>query len=122
LRFELQSTQSIRMQRLVIQCANWFLLIVILIGIPAITSARLGHLQLSSAPVAQKLTLWGSALVAAGNAMAAIVLLNGRRERLLAWKWAAIFAALLLTEFLFIHHYFSFDWLRAALVWLEEYL
>src|SRR5439155_8920215 len=47
------------MLRALIQCANGFLLIIILIGIPAITSARLGSLQLSSAPKTQMLTLWG---------------------------------------------------------------
>ena len=108
------------MQRVVIQCANSFLLIIILIGIPAITSARFGSLLLSSAPRAQMLTLWGLALTAVGNLLGALGLVRGRKERRLCRKWAAIFGVLLLIEYLFAHAYLNFDWLKEALQWLQR--
>src|ERR1044072_7849307 len=100
------------MQRLLIQCANGALLVIVLIGIPAVTSARFGSLLLSSAPKAQILTLWGLALGAVANTMTALLLIKGRKERLLCWKWTGSFASLLLVEYLFIHGYFDFNWLR----------
>jgi len=108
------------MLRALIQCANGFLLIIILIGIPAITSARFGSLQLSFAPKTQMLTLWGLALAAVANSFVALALVRGRKERLLCWRWAAIFGMMLLIEYMFAHAYLNFDWLREALQWLQK--
>ena len=46
-------------QRFLIMGLNVVLLILILIGIPAITGAQWGSLQVSSAPKAHTLRLWG---------------------------------------------------------------
>jgi len=108
------------MQRLTIHLLNSLLLIIILIGIPAITSARLGSLQLSSAPKAQKLTLWGLGLTAAFNSTAAIWFTKKRKDRMLCCKWAAVFGALLTIEYLYFKAYFNFDWLKEALQWLQK--
>jgi hypothetical protein len=108
------------MQRLLIHSLNAFLLVVILIGIPAITSARFGNLQLSSAPKARMLTLWGLALTGAGNAIAAVALVKSRKERALCWRWALTFIALLAVEYLYFNGYFNFDWLKQALLWVRN--
>jgi hypothetical protein len=118
--FDPDTTQA--MQRALIQCANSFLLILILIGVPAITSARLGSLQLSSAPKTQILTLWGLALAVVANSFVALALVSGRRERLLCWRWAALFGMIFLIEYLYVHAYVNFDWLREALLWLQKRL
>jgi hypothetical protein len=109
------------MQRLLIQCTNGVLLVIILIGIPAVTSARFGSLTLSSAPRAQVLTLWAVALVAVANTVAAMGPVKGRKERWLCWKWVATFSALLLIEYMIMHGYFNFAWLKDALQWLDRH-
>ena len=110
------------MQRLVIQLINGFLLVVILIGIPSITSARFGSLLLSSAPKAQKLTLWGLGLVAGLNSGAALWLAKDRKDRMLCGKWAFVFAALFAIEYSYFNGHFNFDWLKQALEWLQQHL
>ena len=107
--------------RLAIQLINSFLLIVILIGIPAITSARFGNLQLSSAPKAHRLTLWGLALAAAANAIAAVSVAKGRKERVVCGWWVAGFLALLAVEYLHFNGYFNFNWLKQALLWVQSH-
>ena len=116
-----EACSTLFMQRLLIHGVNSFLLIVILIGIPAITSARLGSLQLSSAPKAHRLTLWGLALAAAANAIAALSIVKGRKERALCWRWAGAFLALLAVEYLYFNGYFNFDWLKKALQWVQSH-
>ena|SRR5437667_5010640 len=108
------------MRRLLIHGVNGFFMVIILIGIPAITSARFGNLLLSSAPKAQMLTLWGLTLAAVGDAVAALGLLRGRKERQLCWTWAATFGVLLLIEYLFVRGYFNFDWLKEVLQWVQR--
>ncbi len=108
------------MQRFLVHCANGFLLIVVLIGIPAITSVRFGGWRLSSTPRAQLLTFWGLALVAVANGIAALGPVKGRKERALCWKWAAGFGFLLLAEYSLAHDYFDFEWLRQALEWVQR--
>jgi len=107
--------------RLAIQLVNSFLLIVILIGIPAITSARFGNLQLSSAPKAHRLTLWGLALAAAANAIAAVSVAKGRKEQVVCGWWVAGFLALLAVEYLHFNGYFNFNWLKQALLWVQSH-
>ena len=107
------------MQRLLIHCLNSVLLVVILIGIPAITSARLGSLQLSSAPKAHRLKLWGLTLAAAANAGVALSIVKGRKERALCMRWAGAFLALLAVEYLHFNGYFNFDWLKKTLLWVQ---
>ena len=107
--------------RLAIQLINSFLLIVILIGIPAITSARFGNLQLSSSPKAHRLTLWGLALAAAANAIAAESVAKGRKERVVCGWWIAGFLALLAVEYLHFNGYFNFNWLKQALLWVQSH-
>src|SRR5436190_9612640 len=107
--------------RLLIHCINASLLILIFIGIPAITSARFGNLQLSSAPKAHRLTLWGLALAAAANAIAAVSVAKGRKERVVCGWWVAGFLALLAVEYLHFNGYFNFNWLKQALLWVQSH-
>jgi hypothetical protein len=70
------------MQRFLIQCVNCVLLAIIFFGIPAVTGRQFGDWQISSVPQARRLILWGLALAAAGNAVAAMngnCAGNGRR-------------------------------------------
>ena len=109
------------MQRWLIHGLNSLLLIVILIGIPAITSTRFGSLQLSSVPRSQTLTLWGLALSAVANFIAAILVVKARKERARCWGWAGAFLAQLAVQYLHFNGYFNFDWLKKELLWLRNH-
>ena len=71
------------MQRFLIKCVNFALLIVIVIGIPAVTRAQLWKLQIASAPALQLLLFWSLSLALAGNISAAAFLIRSRKERIL---------------------------------------
>ena len=108
------------MQRLLIKCVNFALLIIIAIGIPAITRAQFWNVQIASAPKLQLLSFWGLSLALAGNILGAAFLFKGRKERMLCWEWAAVFGALLFAYSAFVLGYFKFDWLKNILLWLQN--
>jgi hypothetical protein len=109
------------MQRFLIQCVNCVLLAIIFFGIPAVTGEQFWRWQISSVPLARELMLWGLALAAAGNAAAVVGLVKGRKERKLCWEWAGVFAGLLLVQYAYIRGDFDFNWLRQALLWLQNH-
>jgi len=110
------------MQRLLIQCVNVTLLVLVFIGLPAATRAQWAGWQISPAAQPQRLMLWGLALAAAGNAAAALGPVKNRKDRKLCWEWTAIFAGLLLVQYAFERGWFKFDWLKQALLWLQNHL
>ena len=105
------------MQPLFIRAANLFLLVIILVGIPAITGKNIGWLRLSNAVTAQTLTLWGLGLAALINGIGAFFFRRKRPVKIICWRWVAIFLVLLAVEILLIRHVISFDWLKDLLVW-----
>jgi hypothetical protein len=110
------------MQRMFIQAVNCILLVVIFIGIPAVTRAQLGDLQVSSAPKLKLLMFGGLMLALMGNGITAAFLIKNRKEKKTCWEWAAVFCALLLAYFGFARGYFNFNWLKTALLWLQNHL
>jgi hypothetical protein len=110
------------MQRFLIKCVNCALLIVIVIGVPAVTRAQLGNLQIASAPKSQLLLFWSLSLALAGNIFAAAFLVKGRKERIFCWEWAAVFGALLFAYSAFALGYLHFAWLKKFLLWLQNHL
>jgi hypothetical protein len=110
------------MQRFLIQCVNGALLIVILIGIPAITRAQFWRLQITSAPQLQFLLFWGLSLALGGNLAVGAFLLKRRKDRVVCWEWSAVFGALLFAYIALIFGYFRFDWLKQSLTWLHLHL
>jgi hypothetical protein len=103
------------MQRIFIITTNCVLLVFLLIGFPAATGAKLGDWQVSSAPAARLLTFLGLGIAAAGNALAAKLLIKARKERILCWEWMAVFSALLIAQWAFTRGYFNFEWLKNSL-------
>ena len=110
------------MQRFLIQCVNGALLIVIVLGVPAITRVQLWSLQIGSAPILQLLMLWGLALAAMGNAAAGLIVFKGGKERKVCWQWAMVFSGLLAADYGLIHGWFNFNWLKRALLGLRNRL
>ena len=110
------------MQRLLIKCVNFALLIIIVIGVPAITSAQFWNVQIVSASKLQLLSFWSLSVALAGNILAAAFLLKGRKERILCWEWAAVFGVVLFACGAFALGYLKFDWLKAILLWLQRHV
>jgi hypothetical protein len=109
------------MQRFLIQCANFALLALLLIGFPAAAHAQFGDWQISPAATMHRLIFWGLLIAAAGNGGAALFLIKGRKERILCWEWALVFGGLLAVQFAFTHGNFNFEWLKHALQWLRKH-
>lgn len=109
------------MQRLLINCANGALLILILIGVPAATRLELWKLQISWASTPQMLTLWGLGSVALANVAAATVFIKSRKEQELCAKWAFIFAGFWLLDFALFRSWLNFHWLQDALRWFQKH-
>src|ERR1035437_8830957 len=109
------------MQRFLIQCVNVALLAIIFLGIPAVTGAQLGDWRSSLALQARRLMLWGMALAVAGNAVAVLGLIKGRKERKLCWEWTAVFVGLLFVQYAYLRGYFNFNWLKQTLLWFQKH-
>jgi hypothetical protein len=109
------------MRRFFIITTNCALLVFLLIGVPAVTRAGFGNLQVSSVSAARLLTFLGLGIAAAGNILAALFFIKGRKEKLLCWEWSAVFSALLLAHWAFTRGYLNFNWLKQSLLWLQKH-
>jgi hypothetical protein len=109
------------MQRLSIQCFNVALLVLVFIGLPAATRTQWGNWHISPARQSQCLMFWGLALAAAGNAVAALGLIKGRKERKLCWEWTAVFIGLLFVQYAYLRGCFNFNWLKQTLLWVQQH-
>ena len=109
------------MQRFLIQCANFALLALLLIGVPAVAHAQMGDWQITPAATLHRLIFGGLLIALVGNGAAAAFLIKSRKERILCWEWAAVFGGLLAVQFAFTHGYFNFAWLKQALQWVQKH-
>lgn len=107
------------MQQIFIRLANLSWLVLVLIGVPAITGRNLGWLRLSDSPLMHRLIMWGLALGMFGNVCGAIYLARGPKPKKLCWQWFTAFALILTVEYLFVRHYINFNWLKEFLLWAK---
>jgi len=110
------------MQRFLIITSNCLLLVLLLIGLPAATRARLGDWQISSFSTGTVLMFWGLGLAAGLNVVAALVFAKGRKGKILCWEWAAIFGALLLAYDGYLRGSLHFDWFTRVLELLRKHM
>ena len=82
------------MQRFLIKCVNCALLIIVAIGIPAITHVEFRGLEIGSVRLYKLLLFWALGLALAFNLFAASFITKTRKDRLLCWEWAAVFGVL----------------------------
>jgi hypothetical protein len=109
------------MQRVLIILANCVLLLFLLVGLPAATREQVGNLQLSHASTGRFLMFVGLGIAVAANLLAALYLIKNRKQKIVCWEWAAVFAALLVAYYGFTQGYFDFVWLRKFLVWIQNH-
>ena len=100
------------MKRFLIKCVNCALLVLVVIGIPAMTRVEFRGFQIGSAQKFQLLLFWTLAIALALNILAAAFWTKVRKDRLLCWEWAAVFGILLFAYCAFTFGYYNFDWLR----------
>jgi len=106
------------MHRALIVIANAFLLIVILVGFPTITTKRVAGLNFSSPDKWQMLTLLGFGVGAGANVLCGFF--TGSKTRSLYWKCACAHAAGFAICLLAFRGHIGFDWLRNFLLWLKR--
>ena len=104
------------MKKFLIKCVNCALLILIVIGIPAITRVQFRSYQIGSAPKLQLLLFWTMALAVGLNIFAGLFFIKARKDRVLCWEWAALFGVLLFAYAAFEFGYYNFDWLKNFLL------
>ena len=109
------------MQRFLIIATNCAVLVLLLIGLPAATHVQLGDWQISSVSTSRQLLFWGLAAAGAGNVLAALWLVKGRKGKVLCWEWTVVFLGLVLACYGYQHGYFNFNWLKQALLWLQNH-
>ncbi|HKS38316.1 MAG TPA: hypothetical protein VJW76_14065 [Verrucomicrobiae bacterium] len=109
-------------QRWLVHVANSALLVIVLIGIPAITSLRLGSIRLLSDPKLQMLTLGGLGLIGVANFAGALLVKKDKKTRHACRAWALLFGIILAAEFLYVHGFIHFRWLKKLLLWVQETL
>jgi len=94
------------MLRFFIKCVNVALLILIVIGVPAITHVQFRSYLIGSAPKLQLLLFWSLAIFAGS------FLIKSKKDRVLCWEWAALYGALLFAYCAHTFGYLNFDWLK----------
>ena len=109
------------MQRFLIIATNCVLLALLLVGLPAATHLQLGDWQISSVSTNRQLLFGGLAAAMAGNVVAALVFIKGRKGKVLCWEWSAVFGACLLACYGYRHGYINFNWLKQILLWVQQH-
>ena len=110
------------MHRVLIITVNSILLVFLLIGLPAATREQFGNLQLSSASTGRMLMFTGLGIATTANIFTALFLIKPRKQKIVCWEWAAVFAGLLLAFYGFTRGWFNFEWLKKILLWLQNHL
>lgn len=109
------------MLRFLVKVTNCILLVIILIGIPAVTHVQFGNWQMGSAAKARLLIFFGLVLAAIGNAVPAL-LIKKDQDRHFFWEWSALFGFLLTVEYAYTSGYLNFGWLKSGLLWTQSHL
>ena len=109
------------MQKFLIKTVNCVLLVIILIGIPAVTRSHFGSWDVSSVPIARKLTFCGLALAIVLNVLGATIFIPGPKAKALCAEWVFIFGGLLFLEYAFVRNWINFNWLKTALLWVQKH-
>jgi hypothetical protein len=108
------------MRRSFIHLLNLALLVIVLIGLPAVASARLGGLGLSSIGTRHLLVFWGTAAAAIVNLVLLFTLAKSPPDRKRCLEWMFSFLALLGAEWLYFNGHLQFGWLKDWLLKLKQ--
>ena len=104
------------MKKFSVRLFNYGWLFLVIVGIPSVTSVRLGGVNLSSNEKFQMLTLGGLGLGLFLNVMGGWLLKTARRT---CWNWAAAYLVILAIYILVFQGRIEFGWLKESLLWIR---
>lgn len=110
------------MKALLIQVLNSFWLVMIFIGIPAISSLRLGTLQISSRPIWHMLALWGVVIALIFNTAVYWKGVRAKKEKGVCLRWIFGYCLLGITFFAYSEKWIQFRWLKNLLLNIRDLL
>jgi hypothetical protein len=110
------------MKALLIQSLNSIWLVIIFIGVPAVSSLRLGSLQISSRPVWHMLVLSGIAIALALNTGACWRGVHSKKEKRICLRWISGYALLGVTFLAYSEKWIGFKWLKSLLLHAQGFL
>ena len=111
------------MQKFLVNSVNVALLVIILVGIPAITHAQFGHWQISDAPTMERLLFGGLVIGVVLNVLGATIFIPGPKSKALCAEWAFIYGGLLFLEYAYVvRGWINFNWLKTSLQWVQRHL
>lgn len=108
------------MRRSFIHLLNLALLVIVLIGLPAVASARLGGLGISSIGTRHLLVFWGTAVAVVVNLGLYFTLARSSPDRKRCLEWMFSFLLLLGAEWLYFNGHLQFGWLKDWLLKLKQ--
>lgn len=106
------------MPRFLIKILNVAWLVIIFIGVPAITHAQFGQWNITKAGTARLLIYGGLTLGLVANVASGLGFKKNKDKRL-CWEWAAVFGGLLIVQYAYTNNYLNFNWLKEALQWVQ---
>jgi hypothetical protein len=98
---------------------NIAVLIILVIGLPAVASLRFGGVAFSSVEIRHLLVFWSAGIAAIANLVASRKVAKGKPGRRCCRDWAILYLALMGAEWLFHAGYLKFDWLKEWLLRLK---
>ena len=104
------------MKALLIQSLNSLWLVLVFIGVPAISSLRLGTLQIASRPIWHMLALWGVMIALCVNAGLYWKGVHTKKEKRICLRWMFGYALLGCTFFAYSEKWIEFTWLKDLLL------
>jgi uncharacterized membrane protein len=107
--------------RFLVKIINVTWLVIVFIGVPAITHASIGNWNITQASTSRMLLFSGLALAAVINLLLGFTF-KKTKDRILCWEWTTIFAGLLLVQYAYSRGYLNFDWLKKFLQSLQPRL
>ena len=107
------------MKKHLTQILNWTGLAIVLVGLPAVASARFGSLRLTADETAWLLMMGGAGMMAALNAVAGWKLARGAVAKSCR-RWTAVHIAFGVFLWLVSEDQVEFGWLKDALLWLRD--
>lgn len=108
------------LRRSAIHVANVCVLVIVMIGLPAVASLRLGGVAISSIETRHLLVFWSAVLAASGNLIAIRFVARDAKERRRCRDWALLYLALLGAEWLYHRGDLQFGWLKNWLLKLRQ--
>lgn len=108
------------LRRSAIHIANVCVLVVVMIGLPAVASLRFGGVTISSVETRHLLVFWCAAGAAVFNMLASRLVAGDARERRRCRDWAMLYLALMSAEWLYHRGDLSFGWLKNWLLRLRR--